>query len=72
MRSEEGPEGEKGSVAGNAGSATGGASPEANVRRNPQNGQAVADRSLADGDPAELSDGGAHSARHTGDKTGNP
>ena len=47
-----------------------GISPEADIARNPQNGQAVQDRSLASGRPRDLSDGGARSARHTGEDAG--
>ena len=42
-------------------------SPEANVARDPQTGQALRDSSLGSGDPQDLSDGGARSSRHTGD-----
>ena len=43
-------------------------SPEAAVKRNPQNGQAENDPSLANSDVEHLSDGGANAARHTGDR----
>ena len=46
-------------------------SPEAAIPRNPENGQALQDRSLREGEPAELSGGGADSARHTRDQTPN-
>jgi hypothetical protein len=45
----------------------GGESPEADVERDPQTGQVLRDPSLRSGDPAELSDGGARSSRHTGE-----
>jgi hypothetical protein len=43
-------------------------SPEAAIDRDPQTGQARDDPSLAEGVGPELSDGGANSARHTGDE----
>jgi hypothetical protein len=42
-------------------------SPEAAPERDPQTGQAKSDPSLTEGDPSQLSDGGANSSRHTGD-----
>ena len=42
-------------------------SPEAAIDRDPQSGQAKNDQSLNEGDPSELSDGGAQSTRQTGD-----
>lgn len=47
-------------------------SPEAAVPRNPQNGQALTDPSLTQGQPKELPDGGANAARHTGDDAKKP
>lgn len=42
-------------------------SPEAGTARDPQTGQALRDPSLRSGNPADLSDGGARSSRHTGE-----